>query len=135
MHGVAENGGHCVVLALEHARLAAELEDALIDAGGFDDAAVERQVTVQHGQTAVLRVSVLLVADAAGAAIQVQRGEALGLRERRLRGHAAGRCAKQLVHGRVVAALDVVAFDGVGHGGRVDGRTGGVEQAAARQFA
>lgn len=46
-------------------RRAGEVEDGGIDAGGFDDAAALDDVAVEHGQTAVLRVGVGHIADAA----------------------------------------------------------------------
>ena len=56
---LAEDRLHRRVLALEHPRRAGELEDALVDAGGLHDAAVSRDVAVQHGQAAILGEGVL----------------------------------------------------------------------------
>ena len=80
-----------VLLAFEDARLAGELPDRFVDAGGLHDAALLGEVAVEHGQAAVLRVGVRLVADAARLAIEVEAVVAAVLAERLLGGHATGR--------------------------------------------
>ena len=65
-----------VVLALEDARRAGELEDARVDARRLHDAAVEREVAVEHREAAVLGEGVLGVADDALGAVEVELVEA-----------------------------------------------------------
>ena len=62
---VGEDAGHRIVLAFENARAAGEFKDAVVHAGGLDDAAVQRDIAVQHRQSAILRIGMGLVADAA----------------------------------------------------------------------
>src|SRR5581483_5228650 len=97
LHLVAEDAVDGVLLAFEHACAASELEDALVDAGGLDDAAALGDVAVEHGEAAVLAVGVGAVADAAVGAVQVQLVEAAALAEGDLGRHAARRGEEQLV--------------------------------------
>src|SRR5690606_29210927 len=82
---VVEDRFHCAVLTFEDARRAAELEDALVNACGFHDAAVFSDVAVQHGQTTFLVVGVFNFADAAVFTVGVERRPARVLAERHLR--------------------------------------------------
>ena len=70
---------HRRVLTLKNVRGAGEFPDAFIDARRFDDAAVLRQVAVEHGEAAVLRIGVFAVADTALRAVAIQVGVALVL--------------------------------------------------------
>src|SRR6187399_1146656 len=98
---------------MEDARAAFEFPDRLVDAGGFDDAAVARDVAVEDREAAVLAVGVRDVTDAATLAIGVGVGEVLVLGESDLRGDAARRRERALLGGgRRRRALDVVLIDG-----------------------
>src|SRR3546814_4130285 len=55
---VAQDAFDRVVLAFEHARAAGKDPLRFVHARGFHDAALGRQVAVQHGQPAVLGISV-----------------------------------------------------------------------------
>ena len=61
-----------VVLALENLRRPLELQDAGVDARRLHDAAVEREVALEHGEAAVLRERVFELADDALRAILVE---------------------------------------------------------------
>ena len=50
---VAEDGFDCGILAFENPRRPLERQDAVIDARGFHDTAVEGQISRQHGEAAV----------------------------------------------------------------------------------
>ena len=69
----AQDALHRVVLAFEDARRAGELEIAGVDPRRLHDAAVERDVAVEHREAAVLGEGVLGVADHALGAIVVER--------------------------------------------------------------
>src|SRR6202034_533925 len=60
-----------VILAFEDARRALEFETAGVDPGRLHDRAVERDVAVQHGETAILGEGMLGIADDALGAILV----------------------------------------------------------------
>src|SRR5215467_15977187 len=61
-----------VVLALEHARAAAEGEESGINPGRLDDATLAGQVAAEDGEPTVPAVRVWHVADAALSAIEVE---------------------------------------------------------------
>src|SRR5450830_723614 len=103
MHCVAQNGGDGSVLAFEYTRLAGELQDAFIHAGGLDDATLLGNIAVQDCQTTILRIRVFAVTDATVAAIQIILFIALGLRKRHLSRDTARRSTEQLVYGSVAA--------------------------------
>ena len=104
-----ENAARRVVLALEHFRRPLERQHAGVDACRFDDAAVEREVALQHREAAVLRIGVVEVADDALLAILVERLPARRLAERDLGRHAARRGGEELARRLRRAALDVPA--------------------------
>ena len=68
---VAQNAFDSGFLAFKHAGAAGEFEDALVHACGFYHAAAFGDVAEQDCQTAVLRVGVFNVADAAFFAVEV----------------------------------------------------------------
>ena len=61
---------------------AGEVEDARVDAGGLDDAAVLGDVAVEHGEPAVLAEGMGDIADRAAVAVEVERVVAPVLAER-----------------------------------------------------
>src|SRR5690606_42119718 len=64
-HFVIEDALHGAVLAFEDLRRALEDMDGFVHACGFHHAAIERDVAVEHGQAAFLRVGMLDAANAA----------------------------------------------------------------------
>src|SRR5690606_31426835 len=125
-------------LAFVDAGAAGEGEDAVVHPGRLDDAAVGRQVAVQHRQPAVLRIGVRAVADAARLAVQVQGLVVAVLAESGLAGHAAGRRAVEIRHAGAVLAAHIPAADGlaqragmhIAHGQVQPARTGELRQDA-----
>jgi hypothetical protein len=113
---------------------AGEAQVGIIDTGGFHDAALLRDVAEKHGQSAILRIGVLLVADAAAGAVQVQGRVAAALRERHLGRHSARRGAVEVVHRLVGVALDVAAVQLFAHARVEHGRAVTMDQAGAVQF-
>jgi hypothetical protein len=95
---VGEDFLHRLFLRLADPGAAGEFQDRLVDAGGLDDAALLGDVAEEHGQAAILRIGVGLVADAAVGAVEVERRIAAALREGGLRRHAARRGAVELMH-------------------------------------
>src|SRR3569832_385089 len=93
---VAEDRLDGSALALEDAGRTGELQDRLVDAGGLHDAAVERQVALQHGKAAVLRERRLGRADDARFTVRVELVPAAVLTEGDLRRHAAGSGAEEV---------------------------------------
>src|SRR6185369_10304686 len=83
------------VLALEYARRAGEFQDRGIDAGGLHDAAVLREVAVEHGETAILAEGVLEIAHDALLAVGIELVVAALLAEGDLGRDAAGRSAEE----------------------------------------
>jgi hypothetical protein len=79
------------ILALEDLGRAGEFQDRLVDAGRLHDAAVERDVALEHGEAAILREGVLGRADDARFAVEIEILPAPVLAEGDLRRHAAGR--------------------------------------------
>ena len=69
---VAQNGVDGFVLAFEDTGAPGEDPLRFVHASGLDDAALLREVAVEHGETAVLRIRVLLVPDAAGLSVGIQ---------------------------------------------------------------
>ena len=85
------------VLRVEDARAALELPDRLVDARRLHDAAVARDVAVEHREAAVLAVGVLDVADAAVAARRRRASSKyLSCENATLVAHAAGRGERAL---------------------------------------
>src|SRR5690554_1080852 len=82
LHRLVEDAVDRFLLAFEHLGRAAEGPQFLVDSRGLDDRAVRGEVAFEHGQAAVLGVSVLHRADAPGLAVQVQRIPPSALRER-----------------------------------------------------
>ena len=130
-----ENAARRVVLALEHFRRPFELQHAGVDAGGLDDAAVEREVALQHREAAVLRIGVIEVADDALLTILVERLPARRLAECDLGRHAAGRGGKEFARRLRGAALEVPARQGLIERLGVDHLDVAVEQMGAVEFA
>ncbi|SKO36330.1 Uncharacterised protein [Mycobacteroides abscessus subsp. massiliense] len=103
---VAQNAFDGGFLAFKHAGATGEFEDALVHACGFHHAAAFGDVAEQYSQTAVLRVGVFDVADAAFFAVEVEGFPHAVLRERLGGAHAAG-CGFE--------AFDGVGVFGIGH--------------------
>jgi hypothetical protein len=135
LHFVAEDAGHRVVLAFEHPGHAGELEDGIIDAGRFHDAAALGDVAVEHGQPAVLAEGVRLVADDAVLAVEVERRVAAVLRERGLGRNAAGCGAVEGAHRFVFGAHDVVLVERITQRGAVHRGQIAMDETGAVQFA
>src|SRR5690606_7669271 len=135
LHLVAQDAFNGVVLALEHARAAGKDPLRFVHACGLDDAAVGRQVAVQHGQAAILRVGVFFAADTARLAVEVQRQEGGVLAEGHRGGNAAGGRAIEVERIAASAAVDVPLFDGLAQRAAVHVAAGQVEQIRAGKLA
>src|SRR3954447_24288609 len=131
----AQNAFHGRVLAFEHAGRACEFQDRGVDAGGLYDAAVLREIAVEHGETAVLAEGVFEVTDHALLAVGIELVVATLLAEGDLGRDAAGRGPEEGADGFALRALDVPALQRVVYGRRVHGRDRGVDQAGAVELA
>src|SRR5690606_18270754 len=78
LHLVAEDRLDAGVLALEDAGGTGELQVRLVDASRLHDAAFERDIAAQDGETAILRKGVLRRADGTLGAVEVEFGPAVG---------------------------------------------------------
>ena len=96
--------------------------DALVHARRLHDAAIERDIAGQHRDAAILREGVSVVADDACRAIRIEIVPATVLAEGDLGGHPAGGRAEEALHPLGRVAGNVVALNGLAHGGRVDRR-------------
>ena len=132
---VIQDVGDGFVLRLNHVRRAFKHQQLVIDAGGFDDTAVQGDVAGQHRQTAFFGESVLVSANAAVFAVYVQTRPALALAESHLRGHATRRRHIESFDrfGRVTGHIPLVQR--VLHGLAVHRRRVGVQLAGAVQLA
>src|SRR5690606_13819265 len=120
------------VLGVEDARAALEDEDRLVDARRLHDAAVLGDVPVEDREPAVLAVGVLLLADAAGLAVEIRVRVVLVLAEGDVRAHATGGGERSLLGGgRGRGASDVVLVDGRAEGRAMDGGHVASDQASA----
>ncbi|KPY72918.1 Two component transcriptional regulator, winged helix family [Pseudomonas savastanoi pv. fraxini] len=135
LHFVSKNPAYCAVLAFEDFGVAFEDVNRLVDTGSFHYAAIQRDVAVQHGQAAFLRIGVLYAADAAVFAVVIQAFPTGRLAERGLRRDACRARLEEGVHGFVVSLGDVPFGDAFGQGLAVHGRQVGVQQAATGQLA
>ena len=106
----AENRFYRIVLAFVHFRRAGEFEDAVIDARGFNDAAVFCEITVEHRQAAVFAVGVFQRADTAIGAIVVQRIPTAILRECLCGTNACRTCAEHIFYRVILGQHNVVLF-------------------------
>src|SRR5690606_11730939 len=88
-HLITQNAVHGIFLAFENAGLTCEGENAFVHAGRLDDAAIHRQIPVQHGQAAVLGIGVFNRADAAVLAVGIEFGVISILAEGFLAAHIA----------------------------------------------
>ena len=106
-----------------------------VDAGGLHDAAVERDVALQHGKPAILGEGAFGRADGARLAVEVELGPAVRLREGLRGAHAAGSGHEEVAHRVGIGAADVPLVERVAHGQRVHGRLLAVDQAGAVELA
>ena len=72
---------HGSFLALKNTSRSGEFQNALIHASSLNDAAIERNIAKQDGQTTILTIGMFLVTDAAFGAVLVQFLISAGLRE------------------------------------------------------
>ncbi len=135
LHFVGEDAAYGAVLAFEDLRVAFKDMDRLIDTCGFHHAAVQRDVAVQHGQAAFLRIRVFHAADTAVLTVVIQGFPTSRLTECSLGRNARRTSLEEGVYRFVVSLGDVPFGDAFGHGLAVDGRQIGVQQATASQFA
>ena len=119
----AEDAVHRGVLAFEDAGRAGELQDALVDAGRLHDAAVEREVAVEHGEAAILGEGVLGAADDALLAVEVELVPAArSWLKATCVGTPPGAARKKSRTLSDCGARDVPAVEGLAERRRMDGR-------------
>src|SRR5690606_41158023 len=106
-----------------------ELEDRIVHSRGLYDAAIERDVTRQHRQPAVLAEGMFGRTDHAVLSIEVERLPSPRLAERGLRRHPARRGGIELMDLVVARARNVPVVERIGERRAVHGRQGGIEQA------
>ena len=106
----AENRFYRVVLAFVHFRRTGEFEDAVIDARGFNDAAVFCEITVEHRQAAVFAVGVFQRADTAVCAIVIERIPTAILRECLCGTNARRASAEHIFYRVILGQHNVVLF-------------------------
>ena len=137
LHTSAKNALASVFLRVEHHSGSAEVPQRLVDAGGLHNAAVLRNVAEEHGQSAILCIGMLQVANATLAAIGVECVVTLSLRTHRCREAVAG---SAVVDGLLRAMLvgfarrDVIQAEGLSDSHSIDPATVGVQQTTLVQF-
>ena len=134
-HLSGQDRGDGSVLAFIDLGRPGELEDAVIDPGGLHDAAIQRDVAVEHGQPAILTEGVFLRTDHPVLAVGIKLVPAPVLAEGGLGRNAAGGGLEEGLHRRIVGALDIPLVERIAQRAAVHGRQAGVEQAGAIEFA
>src|SRR5690606_27868371 len=131
---IGKNRLNCSILRFKNACATGKFENTVIDTSGLDDAAVERDVAVQHGQTTILRVGMRLVPDTPILAVGIQIGPEHGLTEGDGSRDAAGCCTVELERFLVAGGHDVPALERIAHGWAVYGVAFLMNQTGAIEF-
>jgi hypothetical protein len=131
----AEDALHRRILALEDLSRPGEDQDRAVDARSLHDAAVEREVAVEHRKAAILREGMRLVADDPTGAIGIQAFPAHVLAEGDGGRDAARRCLEEVAHLVVGRPLHVPTRQRFGQRRCVDAAAGRVEQPRAVELA
>ena len=131
---VSQNGLHGAVLALENARRTGKSQVRRIDAGGFYDAAVLRNIAVEDRQAAIDAEGVGDIANHPARAVQIEAGVARALAECHGGAHSAGRGAIKLIGRGRDSAHHIQLVDGLAQAGRMNRVRLAMEQPATLQF-
>jgi len=136
LHPIGQDRAHRIVLALENARRASELQDAVIDARCLHHAAIKREIAVENGQPAILREGVIGFANDPAFTVEIEALPLPVLAEGRLCRHTAGRGEEESFR-RIARriALDVPFVERVAQRCRMDRRQSRMQQPAPVELA
>ena len=132
LHLAAKDTLTGIFLRVEHYGRTFEMPEALVDASRLDLTAILSDVAKEHGQSAVLRVGMFDVADAAVGTVRVKPIVVFVLRTH-LRRETSGRST--VVDGNLVGqAVDIIFLHSLGERHAIDTDGTSVDQSAFVQF-